>query len=55
MLVLKRDEVAEDRATLRKLMDLGFAMPITVEDLNVKRITELLKVLDRGAVKSGEE
>lgn len=46
MLVLRRDEVAEDRVTLQKLMDLGVALPLTKEELNVARLCELLKQLE---------
>lgn len=45
MLVLRRDEVVEDRVTFKKLMDLEIALPITNEELNANRILELLKKL----------
>ena len=42
MLVLRRDEVVEDRVTLRNLLDLGIALPIGTEELNANCIVELL-------------
>lgn len=42
MLVLRRDEVVEDRVTLRSLIDLQIALPITTEELNVNCMAELL-------------
>lgn len=42
MLVLRRDEVVEDRVTLRNLLNLGIALPITTEELKANGIAELL-------------
>jgi len=42
MLVLRRDDVVEDRVTLRNLEELQIALPITTEELNAKCIAELL-------------
>ena len=45
MLVLRRDDVVEDRVTLRNLEELQIALPITMEDLNANCIAELLEQL----------
>jgi len=45
MLVLRRDEVVEDRVTLRNLIDLQIALPITPEELNTSRVAEMLEHL----------
>ncbi|HZK54099.1 MAG TPA: glycosyltransferase [Desulfosporosinus sp.] len=42
ILVLRRDNVVEDRVTLRKLVELQIALPITMEELNANSIAELL-------------
>lgn len=42
MLILRRDDVVEDRVTIRKLLDLEVALPIKSEALNAPCIAELL-------------
>ena len=46
MLVLRRDEVAEDRVTLKNLIELQVALPITTDELNANRMAELLGQLE---------
>jgi UDP-N-acetylglucosamine transferase subunit ALG13 len=42
MLVIRRDEVAEDRTTLEKLIELNVALPITTKQFNAQDIYRLL-------------
>lgn len=46
MLVLRREDIVEDRVTLRNLLDLGIALPITIDEINAIRLTELLEQLN---------
>jgi len=46
MLVLRRDEVVEDRVTLKKLVELGIALPISTKDLNANYLSGLLRQLE---------
>jgi hypothetical protein len=46
MLVIKRDEVAEDRRTLGGLLELDVALPITSEEFNAEDIYRLLLELE---------
>lgn len=45
MLVIKRDEILEDRNTLEKLLELNVVLPILVEQLNCSDISQLLEKL----------
>lgn len=46
MLVLRRDEVVEDRVTLQKLIDLGIALPISTSEINAQKLPQLLHQLE---------
>lgn len=46
MLVLRRDEVAEDQRTLAKLLELDIALPFSLEQLNSQSVAQLLKALE---------
>jgi UDP-N-acetylglucosamine:LPS N-acetylglucosamine transferase len=46
MLVIKRDEVAEDRTTLEELIKLDVALSINIEEFNAADICRLLTEVD---------
>jgi uncharacterized protein (TIGR00661 family) len=45
MLVLRRDELFEDRTTLKNVLDLGIALPVRIEEITAHCLTKLINQL----------